>query len=71
MKNINAFQTTDGKIFENINDAKEHQQNVYFSERIKQIVDKADLPYNGSEIIYDFIIENKAMLELAFLPIVK
>ena len=70
MKEIKAFETSDGKIFNNVADAKEHQQNVYFAERISQIIDKADLPYNGGEIIFDFLIENKAILELAFLPTV-
>jgi len=28
------------------------------------------LPYNGAEIILDFLMENKAILELAFLPTV-
>tara|TARA_R110002110_G_scaffold414662_2_gene645495 strand:+ start:1040 stop:1255 length:216 start_codon:yes stop_codon:yes gene_type:complete len=70
MKEIKAFETSDGKIFSNIADAKEHQQNVYFEKRILQIIDKADLPYNGGEIIFDFLMENKAILELAFLPVV-
>ena len=71
MKMIEAYETSDNKIFNNVADAKEHEENLMFTMRIKQIIDKADLPYNGSELIYDFIIENKAILELAFLPIVK
>ncbi len=70
MKEINAFQTSDNKIFNNVADAKEHEENLMFTMRIKQIIDKADLPYNSSEIVENFIEENKHILALAFLPVV-
>ncbi len=55
MKEINAFQTSDNKIFNNVADAKEHEENLMFTMRIKQIIDKTDLPYNSSEIVENFI----------------
>ncbi len=70
MKMIEAYETSDNKIFNNVADAKEHEENLMFTMRIKQIIDKADLPYNGAEIIENFIEDNKHILALAFLPVV-
>lgn len=47
MKQVPAFQTTDGRLFDNERDAKLHEVSLQQSDKISQFISEEDFPYKA------------------------
>jgi hypothetical protein len=62
MKTIEAFKTTDGKVFESKADAKIHQIELDLRVNLKILTESKDSSYDFDSEFIDFVIENKTEL---------
>ena len=60
IEKVEAFKTSDGKVFTAKHEANAHEEKIIIKEKISKMVDK-DL-YNGmnKDTVIEFIMENKA-----------
>lgn len=58
MKKINAYKTSNGKVFENLEDATVNE----IEEKLKAFVDSTPCSYSESEILKAFLVDYKCTL---------
>ena len=63
MKTIEAYKTTDGKIFESKADAKIHQLDIDLAINLENFMDNKDTTNGFDSEFIEFVIENKTELK--------
>jgi dsDNA-binding SOS-regulon protein len=58
MKEITAFKTTDGKVFESKTEAKYHQEMLDLTAKLQTLVDDKVMGRGHQECVLEFLIEN-------------
>lgn len=67
METIEAYKTSDGKIFENEFDAMQHEKHINFIMNVAALIEKSDIAYDENrKMVKDFIVENFDNLKVIF-----
>ena len=75
VETITSFRTTDGKLFENRQEAEQHQAEMDFAVKVKEMIE-SQLGWSvsdrfSSQEIYEFIVKNGGSLWTAYCEVVK
>ena len=62
MKSIQAYKTTDGKVFEDMLKGKEHQNNLDLAKDLDLFLDKKDTRMGFDDQFIEFVVENRERL---------